>query len=94
MPDQLRHDYAYYTAAVGKMHFYPWDVRLGFQYRSIAEDKRWIHIRDDYSPHLREAGYRKYHGNEHQGYFEHKGAVICDCVTSVLDTCPATWDRN
>jgi arylsulfatase A-like enzyme len=38
----------YYTAAIGKMHFYPWDLRLGVQYRAIAEDKRWLHIRDDY----------------------------------------------
>lgn len=37
----------HYTAAIGKMHFYPWDDRLGFQYRVIAEDKRWLHIRDD-----------------------------------------------
>lgn len=69
-------EHGYYTAAIGKMHFYPWDARMGFQYRSITEDKRWIHIRDDYYHHLREAGYRKYHGNEHEGYFEHKGSVI------------------
>jgi arylsulfatase len=68
------HDY--YTAAIGKMHFYPWDVRMGFQYRAIAEDKRWIHIRDDYFHYLRENGYRKFHGNEHEGYFEHKGAIV------------------
>jgi arylsulfatase len=66
----------YYTAAIGKMHFYPWDARMGFQYRSIAEDKRWIHIRDDYYHHLRDHGHRKYHGNEHSGYFEDKGAVL------------------
>jgi arylsulfatase A-like enzyme len=66
----------YYTVAIGKMHFYPWDLRLGFQYRSIAEDKRWIHIRDDYYHYLREAGLRKYHGNEHEGYYEHKGAIL------------------
>lgn len=66
----------YYTAAIGKMHFYPWDLRLGFQYRSIAEDKRWIHIRDDYYHFLRAHGLRKLHGNEHEGYFEHKGAII------------------
>jgi len=73
---ELLNDHGYYTAAIGKMHFYPWDAGMGFQYRSITEDKRWIHIRDDYYQHLREAGYRKYHGNEHEGYFEHKGAVI------------------
>jgi arylsulfatase A-like enzyme len=66
----------YYTAAIGKMHFYPWDARMGFQYRSIAEDKRWIYIRDDYYQFLKERGYRKYHGKEHEGYFINKGAII------------------
>jgi len=66
----------YYTAAIGKMHFYPWDLRLGFQYRRIAEDKRWIHIRDDYYHYLHVHGLRKYHGNEHEGYFEHQGAIV------------------
>jgi arylsulfatase A-like enzyme len=74
-PDILG-DNGYYTAAIGKMHFYPWDLRLGFQYRVIAEDKRWIHIRDDYYHFLRAHGYRKLHGNEHPGYFENKGAVV------------------
>ncbi|MDF1514915.1 MAG: sulfatase-like hydrolase/transferase, partial [Anaerolineae bacterium] len=69
-------DNGYYTAAIGKMHFYPWDARLGFQYRSIAEDKRWIYIRDDYFQHLKDNGLRKYHGSEHEGYYEHKGAII------------------
>lgn len=41
---QILSENGYYTAAIGKMHFYPWDLRLGFQYRVIAEDKRWIHI--------------------------------------------------
>jgi arylsulfatase A-like enzyme len=74
-PERLR-DAGYYTAAVGKMHFYPWDLHLGFQYRLIAEDKRWIHIRDDYAQFLRAHGYRKLHGSEHPGYYEHKGAVL------------------
>lgn len=65
----------YYTAAIGKMHFYPWDARFGFQRRRIAEDKRWLHIRDDYWHFLRERGERKYHGKESAGYFENKGAV-------------------
>ena len=39
---------------------------------SIAEDKRWLHIRDDYYHFLRSHGHRKYHGNEHEGYFENK----------------------
>ncbi len=66
----------YYTAAIGKMHFYPWDARMGFQFRSIAEDKRWIHIRDDYDRALRAQGLRKYHGSECPGYFANKGAVV------------------
>ena len=66
----------YYTAAIGKMHFYPWDLRLGFQYRAIAEDKRWIHIRDDYYHFLHARGLRRYHGNEHEGYYENRGAII------------------
>ncbi|MEZ4861741.1 MAG: sulfatase-like hydrolase/transferase [Caldilineaceae bacterium] len=66
----------YYTAAIGKMHFYPWDINHGFQYRSICEDKRWLEIRDDYYHFLRAHGERKYHGNEHEGYFENRGAII------------------
>jgi arylsulfatase A-like enzyme len=57
------------------MHFYPWDARHGFSYRSIAEDKRHLHVRDDYFKYLRSAGYRKYHGNEHDGYHENIGAI-------------------
>ena len=66
----------YATAAIGKMHFYPWDARLGFGYRRIAEDKRWLHVRDDYFHFLRAHGHRKYHGNEHEGYHEQKGAIV------------------
>jgi arylsulfatase len=73
---ELLSDAGYYTAAIGKMHFYPWDLPLGFNYRRIAEDKRWLHIRDDYYHYLRANGLRKYHGNEHEGYFEHKGAIV------------------
>ena len=73
---QLLADSGYYTAAVGKMHFYPWDARHGFQYRVICEDKRWLHVRDDYYHYLKERGYRKLHGNEHEGYFENKGAIL------------------
>jgi arylsulfatase A-like enzyme len=66
----------YGTAAIGKMHFYPWDARFGFGYRRIAEDKRWLHVRDDYFHFLHERGHRKYHGAEHEGYFEQKGAIV------------------
>jgi arylsulfatase len=73
---ELLAEQGYYTAAIGKMHFYPWDLRHGFQYRVIAEDKRWLHIRDDYAHFLKAHGYRKLHGNEHEGYYENKGAII------------------
>jgi len=73
---EILSDAGYYTAAIGKMHFYPWDAGHGFQYRSIAEDKRWLYIRDDYYRHLRDHGLRKLHGNEHEGYQENRGAIV------------------
>lgn len=42
----------------------------------IAEDKRWLQVRDDYYHYLKEQGLRKLHGNEHEGYFENRGAII------------------
>lgn len=66
----------YHTAAIGKMHFYPWDASEGFQERIIAEDKRHLHIDDDYAAFLREHGHRKYHGEEHAGYYDKKGAIL------------------
>ena len=72
---QLLDDAGYYTAAIGKMHFYPWDARHGFQRRVICEDKRWLEVRDDYYHYLKDRGLRKLHGNEHEGYFENRGAI-------------------
>ena len=66
----------YATAAIGKMHFYPWDIDLGFEQRVVCEDKRWLLIEDDYQKHLRLNGYCKLHGNEHVGYYENKGAIV------------------
>ena len=66
----------YMTSAIGKMHFYPWDASMGFQHRVVCEDKRWLKIEDDYQKHLRAHGLRKLHGNEHEGYYENKGAVV------------------
>lgn len=66
----------YHTCAVGKMHFYPWDLGLGFRDRIICEDKRWLVIEDDYYHFLKERGHHKYHGNEHEGYLENRGAVV------------------
>ncbi|MBT3270051.1 sulfatase-like hydrolase/transferase [Candidatus Poribacteria bacterium] len=77
----------YYTAAVGKMHFYPWNSSLGFAYRVAAEDKRWLEVRDDYWHFLHERGLRKYHGNEHDGYQENRGAIVSKLPWD------AYWDR-
>jgi arylsulfatase A-like enzyme len=67
----------YLTAAIGKMHFYPWDADFGFQHRVICEDKRWLDIEDDYYHHLSDKGLRKLHGRDHEGYQENRGAIIC-----------------
>ena len=56
---QLLNQHGYATVATGKMHFYPWENRLGFQQRIIAEDKLWGYVQDDYYHHLRANGYRK-----------------------------------
>ncbi len=85
-PDLLG-DAGYLTAAVGKMHFYPWDASLGFQYRVTAEDKRWLEVRDDHWRFLRERGLRKYHGAEHDGYQENRGAIVSRLPWE------AYWDR-
>jgi len=73
---ELLTEQGYYTAAIGKMHFYPWDITHGFQYRVAAEDKRWLEVRDEYYHYLKAHGLRKYHGDEHDGYHENKGAII------------------
>jgi arylsulfatase A-like enzyme len=66
----------YTSSAIGKMHFYPWYERMGFDYRSVTEDKRWPNIRDDYYKYLRGQGTRKFTGSEHEGYQEKRGAII------------------
>lgn len=68
----------YKTAAIGKMHFYPWDLSEGFQTRIIAEDKRHIDIEDDYYYALKSAGLKKEHARTQPGYAVQKGASISD----------------
>jgi arylsulfatase A-like enzyme len=68
----------YYTVAVGKMHFYPWEARCGFRHRIIAEDKIWIYVEDDYHHYLRARGYRKTLGYEKEAYHRYFGAFISD----------------
>lgn len=66
----------YHTEAIGKMHFIPWDISEGFDHRVIAEDKRHIHIRDDYHDHLRRHGLRKFAGADEPGYGEGRMASL------------------
>ena len=73
---EFLNEQGYYTAGIGKMHFYPWDCRMGFQHRVACEDKRWTNIRDDYYHFLRERGLKKLHGEECEGYHEGKGAFV------------------
>ena len=58
----------YHTEGIGKMHFIPWDSEEGFSHRWIAEDKRHIHIQDDYADYLATQGLRKLAGTEEPGY--------------------------
>jgi choline-sulfatase len=60
----------YRTAAIGKMHFAPWDARLGFVERISAEDKRQYFWPDDYQKFLRGHGIEKHHPTALPGYFE------------------------
>jgi len=66
----------YHTEAIGKMHFIPWDITEGFAHRVIAEDKRHIHIRDDYREYLTAHGLKKYAGKDEPGYIEGRMASI------------------
>ncbi|MDP6114219.1 MAG: sulfatase-like hydrolase/transferase [Planctomycetota bacterium] len=73
---QLLSNAGYCTASIGKMHFTPWELSLGFEHRIICEDKRWLLVEDDYHQHLKAQGLRKLHGNEHDGYQEDRGAFV------------------
>ncbi len=64
------------TAAIGKMHFYPWDDRQGFQERISAEDKRHTYLPDDFSKFLRYHGLERAHPTANPGYFETLGAPV------------------
>lgn len=56
------------TAAIGKMHFYPFDNAEGFRYRMIAEDKRHIYLNDDWTIHLHKHGYKRFHPSQIEEY--------------------------
>ena len=56
---EILNENGYMTVATGKMHFYPWEKRMGFQHRISAEDKFWGFIQDDYYHYLKQHGYSK-----------------------------------
>jgi arylsulfatase len=64
------------TAAIGKMHFYPWDARNGFEERVSAEDKRHTYLPDDFVKFLRQHGHERVHPTANPGYFESLGAPV------------------
>jgi arylsulfatase len=73
-PDLLR-DAGYRTAAIGKMHFHPFDAMEGFDERVIAEDKRWVKIHDDYAEFMAQHGLTKFDARQHPNYQKNMGAV-------------------
>ncbi len=66
----------YRCAAIGKMHFIPWDIGEGVDHRRIAEDKRHVHIQDDYADYLARHGLKKPRGIDEDGYREFLMASI------------------
>jgi choline-sulfatase len=66
----------YRTAAIGKMHFTPWDLAMGWQQRIICEDKRHTYLPDHHVEFLRAHGLERPHPTDHPGYYESLGAPV------------------
>jgi len=66
----------YRTAAIGKMHFNPWDHMGGFQERIIAEDKRHTYLPDHHAQFLQCHGLERPHPTQNPGYFEWLAAPV------------------
>jgi arylsulfatase len=64
------------TAAIGKMHFHPWDNTEGFRFRISAEDKRHYFRPDDYTLFLQKNGYTREHPATYPRYQEQLGAAV------------------
>lgn len=64
------------TAAIGKMHFHPWDNAEGFEHRVIAEDKRHFFRPDDHARFLERHGLQRTHPAFVPGYEEGFGAFV------------------
>ena len=94
-PEILRAQ-GYYTLATGKMHFYPWLERFGFQRRIIAEDKLWGFIEDDYHHFLAARGYNKRlmvdEPTYHQNHMALTSPLPYECtIDHWVGTETATW---
>ena len=71
----------YRTAAIGKMHFYPWADMGGFHERVIAEDKRHVYLPDDHVKYLRQHGLERAHPTENPGRAEGINYIGGCCAT-------------
>jgi arylsulfatase A-like enzyme len=65
-------DQGFATAAIGKMHFAPWDDMGGFGERITAEDKRHVYLPDDHAAFLAEHGHERAHPTANPGYYKAK----------------------
>jgi choline-sulfatase len=65
---RLFNNAGYHTAAIGKMHFYPWFETEGFTDRVVAEDKRHIYLPDDWTKFLHEHGFQRFHPSQIDEY--------------------------
>ena len=64
------------TAAIGKMHFHPWDSLQGFDERIMAEDKRHVYLPDHHVQFLAAHGLDRPHPTTLPGYYDNMGASI------------------
>ncbi|MBT5832540.1 MAG: sulfatase-like hydrolase/transferase [Candidatus Latescibacteria bacterium] len=64
------------TAAIGKMHFNPWDSLQGFDERIMAEDKRHIYLPDHHVQFLAAHGLDRPHPTTLPQYYENLGASV------------------
>lgn len=64
------------TAAIGKMHFHPWDNREGFEDRISAEDKRHYFRPDHHARFLESKGYTREHPATIPEYGTNLGAYV------------------
>ena len=86
-------DAGFATAAIGKMHFAPWDDLGGFAERIIAEDKRHVYLPDDHAVFLAEHGHERAHPTANPGYFENLGASVTPLPKRfhIGTTCAGGW---